>query len=147
MIKCASTCVTKGEAVCCQSCGEKETCNSVCTENPKDCGSAIFEEDNALEYFQNKNLEILEKIKFITTEKKILEEKEKELKAELEKAMTENNVKKFSNDFISISYVEPTTAESFDSKKFKEENPALAAKYIKTSKKSGYVKITIKEEK
>lgn len=147
MIKCENTCEKKNKNVCCQCCEDKETCDMACDENPKECDSSIYEESEALAIFQNKNIEVLEKIKFIITEKKILEDKEKELKAEIEKAMIENNVKKFSNDVISISYVEPTAMETFDSAKFKKENPTLASKYVKLSPKAGYVKITIKEEK
>lgn len=153
MIRCENTCEVINDNVCCKSCNKNKTCESdykcsmeaTARDSYSGCKMAILEQ--SLEIFQNKNLKILENIAAIITEKKKLEEKEKTLKEELEKAMTENGVKKFSNDFISISWVEPTTTETFDSATFKKDNPELAKKYIKISSKKGYVKITLKEEK
>ena len=145
MMRCESMCKVINDNLCCHSCEKNDVCESenkcsmeaTSPNSNSGCQMAIIEEDGALEIFQNKNIKILENIKSIVQQKKQLEEQEKTLKAELEKAMVEKGVKKFSNDFISISYIEPTTAESFDSTKFKKENPDLAKKYVKISSKAG----------
>lgn len=73
--------------------------------------------------------------------------KEEEFKNALKKAMNDEKIYKISNDKISISYTPETTKETFDSKKFKEDYPALYDQYVKVSKVSGALRITIKEEK
>lgn len=149
-VGCTSKCEIVNENRCCKHCDQAEGCPNLCEDMPTfpgdkvGCESAVSLSDNALAAFQDKSLILLEKIKNITNAKKDLEEKEKKLKEDLEKSMNEHGIKKFSNDFISITWVEPTTSETFDSKKFKEEQPKVYEKYTKTSAKKGYVKITVK---
>ena len=58
--------------------------------------------------------------------------------------MDKYGVKKFENDILKITYVEPTTRETIDSKKLKAELPAVAAKYTKISQVKGSVRIEVK---
>lgn len=79
--------------------------------------------------------------------KKMVDAKEEDFKNRLKEAMRENNVYKLANDRISIAYTPETTREDFDKKRFKEENPDLFDNYLKITKVSGSLRITVKEEK
>jgi len=46
-----------------------------------------------------------------------------------------------------FTYVAPSTKTSFDSKKLKEDNPELYAKYVKTSNVSGSLRVTPRKKK
>jgi len=101
-------------------------------------------EETGLQVFQQGQLAVLQKIVDIVTAKKKLEEQEKELKEKLKEAMEKCNVKKFESDILNITYVAETTSTSIDSTKLKKKYPDIAAECSKTSKKSAYVKVTVK---
>lgn len=61
--------------------------------------------------------------------------------------MQDKNIKKFDNGKISITYIEPTTRLSVDSKKLKEELPEVYNNYSKISEVKASVKIIKKELK
>lgn len=44
-------------------------------------------------------------------------------------AMEKNNVIKLENDHVIVNYITPTDRETFNAKKFKEENPAVYDEY------------------
>ena len=44
-------------------------------------------------------------------------------------AMEKNGVIKLENDHVIVNYIAPTDRETFNAKKFKEENPAVYDKY------------------
>ena len=76
--------------------------------------------------------------------KKALESQIQDFRDRLYNAMFEKKVKKFETDNMTYTLVSPTTSERFDSKKFKTDHPELAEKYITTSERKGYLKVTIK---
>lgn len=78
---------------------------------------------------------------------KELEKQYKEAKQQLHDAMEAYDIKKFDADTITITRVLPTTSMTFDSSRFKKENPEMAEQYQKESKRKGYVKINLKEAK
>ena len=72
---------------------------------------------------------------------------QKEIDAEKENIkfwMETSEAKTLVSSTISVTYVAPSVSTAFDSKKFKEENPDLFAKYQKEQKKSGFIKIKLK---
>lgn len=72
---------------------------------------------------------------------------QKEIDAEKENVkfwMEINEAKNLANPYIAVTYVAPSVSTTFDSKKFKEENPDLFAKYQKEQKKAGFIKIKLK---
>lgn len=78
--------------------------------------------------------------------------KKKQLDAEFEKLKTgllelmkANGVKKFENDFIRLTYKEPTTRVSIDSKRLKEEQPEIYENYKKESEVKESILIKIKQ--
>ena len=87
-----------------------------------------------------------------------IKEREKtveEFKERLYKFMVEKDIKSISNDFFSITRVDPTESKSFDGKKYLEElgktHPRKAkkilAEFTKTTKRKGYASIKVKEKK
>lgn len=74
-----------------------------------------------------------------TLQKEIDTEKEN-IKFWMETSQAKNLV----NPYISVAYVAPSVSMAFDSKKFKEENPDLFARYQKEQKKAGFIKIKLK---
>ena len=61
--------------------------------------------------------------------------------------MEESGDKKFENERILLTYVEPTTRTSIDSTKLKKDMPEVAEKYAKTTNVKASLRITLKEAK
>ena len=70
-------------------------------------------------------------------------DKQEKLKKGLYELMVQHDIKSFKGGRITLTRVLPTTSETFDSKKFKEDDPDTYAKYVKSSKRAGSLKITI----
>lgn len=80
--------------------------------------------------------------------KQALNEKEqlaKDLKQELYEKMTENNIKKMETPLLIVTRVLPSKSKRFNSKAFKQDHAELYEQYQTESKRSGYVKLTVKE--
>ena len=146
MIKCKNDCPTGKGWGCCFECELKAACEEACELIPSECGDSIMEESGeaGLEVFQQGQVAVIQKIADIVTAKKALEEQEADLKAKLKDAMEKCNIKKFESDILNITYVAETTSTSIDSTKLKKKYPAIAEECSKTSKKSAYVKVTVK---
>ena len=71
--------------------------------------------------------------------------KNQELKEQIKTAMEENGTKKFENDYIAITYVAPTTRNTVDSTKLKEEFTDVYNQCLKTSDVKSSVRIKTKE--
>jgi hypothetical protein len=97
--------------------------------------------------FQEQQVAVLQQIADLVTAKKKIEAQEKELKDKLKEAMEKYSVKKFDSDILKITYVAATTATSIDSAKLKKKYPVIAKECSKTSKKSAYIKVEVKDEK
>lgn len=82
----------------------------------------------------------------VSIEKKIkkLKEQQDSMKAALLSTMEAKNLIKLETDKLVISYVAPTDRESFDSKKFKEDNPDLYDEYVKISPVKSSIRIKVK---
>lgn len=143
MIKCLDGSCPKGKDMCCFSCDEKDACSEACDLNHEDCGNASNEE-TAIAEFQQGQVTVLKQISDIVTQKKLLEEQEKELKEKLQEAMEKHGVKKFESDVLNITYVAASTSASIDSKKLKKNYPEIAEECSKTSNRKAYVKVSVK---
>lgn len=147
MIKCTAGGCPKSKEICCYSCNDLEACNAQginCTDDPGTCGYSEYDEETAVQVFQQTQVTVLKQITDIVTAKKKLEDTEKELKQKLQEAMEKYDIKKFESDILNITYVAATTATSIDSAKLKKKYPDIATECSKTSNKSAYVKVTIK---
>lgn len=88
----------------------------------------------------------------VITEIKEREKVVDEFKKRLYTFMVDKNIKSLKNEMFSITRVDPTESKSFDSKRYvddlKKEHPRKAkkvlAQYTKTTKRNGYVTITVK---
>lgn len=81
----------------------------------------------------------------LQNKQKELINKNEELKEQIKLSMEENEVKKYENDFISITYVAPTTKNTVDSKKLKEEYEEIYNKCLKISNVKSSIRIKIKD--
>lgn len=86
----------------------------------------------------------IELIKFKEREMKKLKEEYDQLKADLLKAMEQNEVLKFENDEISINYIEAREDERFDSKLLKETSPDLYDQFVKFTPVKASIRIKVK---
>lgn len=77
--------------------------------------------------------ELISQIKACETQKKALEEQEKLMRDNLLEAMTEYGVWDLEVDGLKVTRIPETTRDSFDSKKFKADEPLMYAMYTKTS--------------
>lgn len=103
-----------------------------------------LDEETALQVFQQGQMSVLHEIANIVNQKKKLESEEKQLKAKLQEAMEQYNIKKFESDVLNITYVAPTTTTSVDSTKLKKKYPDIYKECSKTSNRSAYITIKVK---
>lgn len=145
MIKCKDTgCPVNNSDRCCFECADYKTCKDRCDLVPEHCGSAEEVQNTDLALFQNKAMVVMQTIVNLNQQKKILEDRDKAVRQELQKAMDEFGIKSFENDLLKVTYVEPTTRTTIDSARLKKELPAVAEKYSKTSQVKGSVRIEVK---
>ena len=143
MIKCSELGCNHGKGfICCCECNDP--CKDRCEEDPKNCGGAIVEETTDLTLFQTKAMAVMREIAELDRMKKELDAKDKVVRQELQEAMDKYGVKKFENDILKVTDVEPTTRTSIDSARLKKELPAVAEKYTKISQVKGSVRIEVK---
>lgn len=106
-------------------------------------------DSNSLELLQSDELSQLCEIEaeIASFERKLKELKEVEdtFKKRMLKLMTDNGIKKWESDRLTISVRASSVRESFDSKQFKEDNPELYGQYIKTSNVSASLTIKVKD--
>lgn len=145
MIKCkADGCPIDGSNSCCFECNEREVCADRCDDVPAMCKFAETVQTTDLNLFQSKAMMVMQKIADLDRQKKILDEQDKVVRKELQEAMDKYGIKKFENDILKVTYVEPTVRTTIDAKKLKEELPAVAEKYTKRSMVKGSVRIEVK---
>lgn len=105
-------------------------------------------ETNEVQVFEQQNLVAFQKLAEFKKVKEAMEQQEAKIKADLEKAMQEHGIKSFSNDYVTLSFIEASSSESIDLKAFKEKEPKLydelLADYKKVTNKKAYVRITVK---
>lgn len=101
----------------------------------------LVKTENGFELRQDLAIELY---KFEKTMKYFKEKKDEITKVILEE-MEKNNILKLESNNISISYVAPTTRETFDTKKFKEDFNELYDSYVKISNVKSSIRIKVKE--
>ena len=139
-------CSVKDTVTCCVECSVVN-CEDRCGYDPTNCGQSYEEmstETTNLTLFQSNAMVIMQKIAELDLMKKQLEAQDKLVRQELQEAMDKYGVKKFENDILKVTYVEPTTRASIDSARLKKELPAIAEKYTKVTAVKGSVRIEVK---
>ena len=74
-----------------------------------------------------------------------MQTKNEEIKEQIKISMEENDIKKFENDYISITYVAPTTRTTVDSKLLKEKYEDIYKECSKVSDVKSSIRIKIKD--
>lgn len=87
---------------------------------------------------------VIVEISKLETQAALIKKQQESLREQLLEAMEKNNVKKFENDLLTITYVAPTKRSSIDSTKLKKDLPEVAEKYTKTSNVKSSIKIKLK---
>lgn len=75
---------------------------------------------------------------------KEIKEKEEELKQNILSEMENKNILKLETDDLMITYIAPAERETFDSKKFREENSDLYDEYVKFSPVKSSIRVKVK---
>lgn len=103
---------------------------------------------NELIQFENKFLPTMIQVATMEKHAKELTEKVKTMKAELEAAMDQYDIKSIDNDFLKINRVEASSSTSIDMKKLQEKEPALYGEllqdYPKVTNKKAYLTFKVK---
>lgn len=103
------------------------------------------DEDTRLKMLNDKYLPVLVKISELNELKKDIDDKLDEIKKSLGEVMDGYNVKSLKNSVIRITRIDETTSTSFDTTKFKKDDPELyeklLKKYNKITNRKAYTKI------
>lgn len=103
------------------------------------------DEDTRLQKLQEKYLPVFVKIRELNELKKDIDDKLDEIKKSLGEVMDGYNVKSLKNSVIRITRIDESTSTSFDTAKFKKNDPelyeVLLKKYNKTTNRKAYTKI------
>lgn len=104
--------------------------------------------ENSVQVFEAHHVEAFQKLSEITKTKKNLENQEKQLKENLEKAMDEHGIKSIDNQFLKITRVGESKSKSIDLKALENEEPKLYGElmqdYPKETVRKAHVKFTVK---
>ena len=105
-------------------------------------------ENNQVQVFEQQHMQVLKQLVDITKTKKQLEDQEKKVKADLEKAMDANDIKSIDNQFLKITRVNGSTSTSIDLKAMQEKEPQLYGElledYPKVTNKKSYLTFKVK---
>lgn len=101
-----------------------------------------------IQVFENKYMAVMANIALLEKQVKEMQEKQKALKADLESAMNEYEIKSIDNEYLKITRVEESTSTSIDLKALQKKEPALYGElledYPKVTVKKAHVRITVK---
>ena len=75
---------------------------------------------------------------------KDIKAKQDELKQRILAEMEEHGILKLETDDLTITYIAPTTRETFDGKAFRKDNPDLYDEYVRISDVSASVRMKVK---
>lgn len=75
---------------------------------------------------------------------KEIKEKEEELKQNILTEMENKNILKLETDDLMITYIAPAERETFDNKRFREDNPDLYDEYVKFSPVKSSIRVKVK---
>ena len=103
---------------------------------------------NELITIENGNVALVEDavrtIVEIENQMKELKQKQDDYKAILLESMEANQIMKFDNESLTITYIAPSERETFDSKTFREEHQDLYDEYVKMTPVKSSVRIKVK---
>ncbi len=103
-------------------------------------GWKIMSNQNQVQVFEQQHMQVFKKLADITKQKKLIEEQEKKVKTDLEKAMDAYDIKSIDNQYIRITRVNGSTSTSIDWKTMQKEEPKLYAELLED-----YPKVTTRK--
>lgn len=147
---CHDICPIYDEKRCCRYCTDQETCNQSCLEpyatgESDDC-THLEDDGVTLTALEEKTLPIMKTIHYLVSQKKVLEQQEKQMKDKLKEAMEAAGVKQFENPLMKVTYIGQSTTTSVDTAKLKKRFPNVYEECQKTVNRSAYVKVEVKED-
>ena len=94
---------------------------------------------------------VIDQIRNLEIEKKLIEEKEKEFKEKLIKIYEENGIDRSSNfesydKSLKISYTPKTVNDTFSSKVLQEKYPDIYRECLVRSERKGSIRITVRDK-
>jgi len=89
------------------------------------------------------NQKLTSELLSLLLQKKELEAREKELKALIMADMESCNQAKYEDDCLKISYVPESESMTFNTKQFQKENPEAYKLFLKPTKKSAFLRVTV----
>lgn len=105
-------------------------------------------ENNQVQVFEQQHMQVFKQLADITKTKKQIEDQEKKVKADLEKAMDAYDIKSIDNQFLKITRVNGSTSTSIDLKALEEKEPKLYGElledYPKVTTKKSYLTFKVK---
>jgi len=87
---------------------------------------------------------ITEAVKTLSQDLEKRQKVDEELREAIKNAMRENDVKKFENDLLSLTYIEPSQRKSVDTPRLKAEKPEIWEEYMKVIEVKDSIRIKIK---
>lgn len=95
---------------------------------------------NEIQVFENKYMPVMAQLSALNKQLKQLQEQEKALKADLEKAMNKYDIKSIDNEFVKITRVAESKTTTIDLKKLQEKEPVLYGELLED-----YPKVTVRK--
>ena len=99
---------------------------------------------NPVDVFKEHNIAILDELRIVEEQYKMLKEGRDNLKDQLLKQMELHGIDKFDNDKFSISYVKGSTGSKFNSTKFKKDYPDIYNDYCEPSVRAASIRFKVK---
>ena len=90
------------------------------------------------------NAEVSKNIAKFEKALKEIKEKEEESKQSILSEMESKNILKLETDSLTVTYIAPAERETFDSKRFREDNPDLYDEYVKFSPVKSSIRVKVK---
>lgn len=104
--------------------------------------------NNEVQVFEQQHMQVFKQLADITKAKKQIEDQEKKVKEQLEKAMDEYDIKSIDNQYLKITRVNGSTSTSIDLKALEKEEPKLYSElledYPKVTTKKSYLTFKVK---
>lgn len=104
-------------------------------------------ETTAIQVFEKKYMTVFQSLSDLKKEQEKLDELEKQVKADIEKAMDEYGITSVKNSLITITRIEASESKSIDLTELSKKEPKLYAElledYPKVSTKKAYVRFTV----
>ncbi len=113
----------------------------------KDMKDQEFTKDEVV-LFEKNHLQVFQNLANLTSQKKTLEDQEKQVKEQLEKLMDEYDIKSIDNEFLKITRVAASSSISIDLKELEKKEPDLHKElledYPKVTNKKAYLTFKVK---